>query len=66
MSKPRDFIWRVVRCAYHRRKRAMAVLKADGYEIHDSYLSGGRVHEFEEYTIVAKRRATKDELAKAS
>lgn len=51
-------MWRVLRCAYHRRNRAIADLQRDGFEVHDSYLNtGSGVRDSEEFTIVAKRLA---------
>jgi hypothetical protein len=53
--KKRD-TWRVVRCFYHKRHRAITDLKTQGFVVHDSYLSASSVvKDSEEFTIVAKR-----------
>lgn len=48
-------MWRVLRCAYHRRKRTMEDLRKEGFVVHDSYLNTSGVQPHEEFTIVAKR-----------
>lgn len=55
-SRSKD-MWRVIRCALHRRRATIADLKAEGFVIHDSYLNTAGVQEREEFTIVAKRVA---------
>jgi hypothetical protein len=48
-------MWRVLRCAYHRKSKAIADLCEQGFVIHDTYLNSGSVRDNEEFVIVAKR-----------
>ena len=48
-------MWRVLRCAFHYKSRAIADLKDEGFVVHDMYLNTAGVRAHEEFTIVAKR-----------